>query len=160
MARTPAKPAETPASMEQLLAHYEKYRPQYNEVALELKLPRMESLALDTTDRATLIQQITAQDRALKRVIRREAERMLMETVKDKEGNVVRTSEGRTIGYSYAEILHMLQANFPAASTSVKCLRWYVAHLVMDAQDLGQPRPKLPQYRPRRSCKAIYGFIE
>ena len=93
-----------------------------------------------------VIELIRKQNHRLKRHIRPRAEALLQEVVKTNEDN-------RTVGYSYAEILDILAVEFPEASTSAACLRWYVVHLWSEADEEGLPRPKMPQIRPRSVSK-------
>lgn len=48
---------------------------------------------------------------------------------------------GENLGLSYDEILAAVKAEFPAAKTTVGCLRWYAAHM----RDAGVVLPKRPR---------------
>lgn len=161
----PKKPEVTSASLETLLAHYHSQLPAYNEAVAKLvegmaKVPDtlqpMEPLAPSfghnnpVDAKLEVIELIRRQNRRLGRTVRRRALELLEQRIKDPVTGLPQTDEdGRSIGLKYREVLEIIQAEFPEASTSVACLRWYVVHLRMDANDLGLPWPDLPQIRPR-----------
>ncbi|MNV60020.1 hypothetical protein D3C71_1524700 [compost metagenome] len=76
-----------------------------------------------------------------------------MSRAKDESGADRKDRDGRSIGLSYADILDQLAIEFPEASTSPACLRWYVVHMRADATAEGLPWPDLPQVRPRSTAK-------
>jgi hypothetical protein len=57
----------------------------------------------------------------------------------------------RSVGLSYADVIAALQNEFPAASTTVACLRWYAVKVRGEAQ--GYEGFTLVQRRPRVSPK-------
>jgi predicted Zn-dependent protease len=159
--RSPSKPIPTSATIEQLVAHYNSQLPDYNK-ALEAFLATATSTQASSQDRALqpiddlasvikddVIELIRKQNHRLKRHIRPRAEALLQQVVSTNE-------DGRTVGYSYADVLDILAQEFPECSTSAAALRWYVVHLWSEADDEGRPRPKMPQLRPRSvSRKAL-----
>lgn len=160
----PKKPEITSASLETLVAHYNLQVPAYNEVVAKLsaglaKVP--DTLApmdlLSETfghndpeaSKLDVIERIRRQNRRLGRTVRRRALELLEMRIKGPDGRPMTDEDGRSIGLKYKEVLEIIQEEFPEASTSVACLRWYMVHLRMDANDLGLPWPDLPQIRPR-----------
>lgn len=150
--KTPAKPKPTSASLEQLVAHYNKQLPDYIG-ALEKVDP---SLAAEATARGPLFPETTSKDEVielirkqnfrLKRFIRARSHELLKDVVG-------KNAEGRTVGRSYQEILDILAGEFPEGSTSAAALRWYVVHMWSEADDEGIARPVMPQIRPRSTKK-------
>lgn len=155
----PKKPEPTSASLETLVDHYNSQVPAYNEAVEKLaqglaKVPdTLAPMSVVTTDQVTkeqVIELVRRQNRRLGRTVRRRALELLEQRIKDPVTGLPMTDEdGRSIGLKYKEVLGIIQQEFPEASTSVACLRWYVVHLRMDANDLGLPWPDLPQIRPR-----------
>lgn len=146
--RTPSKPVQTAVPLEDLLAHYHSQLDAYNAAALvapasaaAVQMSRFDDDENLPTKEA-VIELIRKQNYRLGRFIRHRSIELLQSIVKTNE-------EGRTVGYSYAEILDLLAVEFPEASTSAACLRWYVVHLWSEADEEGLPRPKMPQLRPR-----------
>lgn len=154
----PKKPEPTSASLETLVGHYNSQLPAYNEAVEQLakgltKVPDtlvpMAELTVDTATKEQVIELIRRQNRRLGRTVRRRALELLEMRIKGPDGRPMTDEDGRSIGLKYNEVLGIIQDEFPEASTSVACLRWYVVHLRMDANDLGLPWPDLPQIRPR-----------
>ena len=167
MSKTPAKPALTNATVEVLLAHYNSQVADYNKV-IALRPPRsmvhldpmlvltVEQLGNDEIPglgRLELVNLICRQNRKLGKTIRRRALALLEERIKGPDGLPMKNEDGRTVGLKYKEVLHIIKTEFPEASTSVACLRWYIVHLKIDANDQGLPWPDLPQLRPRSIAK-------
>ncbi len=115
-----------------------------------------------TRDQLVLL--IRRQNHRLKRHIKRRALELLYTKVREAdqaevEGGTLQADNGDrplmlrdgkyTVGHTYQHILEVLKEEFPEASTSVACLRWYVVHERSDAVDEGKPWPDLPQVRPR-----------
>ena len=160
----PKKPEPTSASLETLVAHYNSQVPAYNEAVEKLaaglaKVPDT-LVAMDllpetfghndpAASKLEVIERIRRQNRRLGRTDRRRALELLEMRIKGPDGRPMTDEDGRSIGLKYKEVLEIIQQEFPEASTSVACLRWYVVHLRMDANDLGLPWPDLPQIRPR-----------
>lgn len=159
--RSPSKPVPTSATLEALVSHYNSQLPAYNE-ALEAYLATLNAGAaaaqsdrafqpitdLSSTDKPAVIEMIRKQNHRLKRHIRPRAEALLQQVVSTNE-------DGRTVGYSYADVLDILAQEFPECSTSAAALRWYVVHLWSEADDEGRPRPKMPQLRPRSAPRKV-----
>lgn len=154
----PKKPEPTSASIETLVGHYNSQVPAYNQAVEQLaqglaKVPEalapMTELSPDTATKEQVIELIRRQNRRLGRTVRRRALELLEMRIKGPDGRPMTDEDGRSIGLKYKEVLEIIQQEFPEASTSVACLRWYVVHLRMDANDLGLPWPDLPQIRPR-----------
>ncbi len=160
----PKKPEPTNAPLSVLVAHYNSQVAAYNEAVAKLaegmaRVPAtLEPMAVlpdsygdNDRDRAKaeVIELIRRQNRRLGRTVRRRALELLEMRIKGPDGRPMTDEDGRSIGLKYREVLEIIQAEFPEASTSVACLRWYVVHLRMDANDLGLPWPDLPQIRPR-----------
>lgn len=160
----PKKPEPTKAPLDVLLACYNSQVPAYNEAVEKLaagltKVPDtlapMETMAIEqvTKEQVTkeqVIELLKRQNRRLGRTVRRRALELLEQRIKDPVTGLPQTdADGRSIGLKYKEVLGIIHEEFPEASTSVACLRWYVVHLRMDANDLGLPWPDLPQIRPR-----------
>lgn len=115
--------------------------------------------------RESLVLLIRRQNHRLKRHIKRRALDLLYTKVREAdksevEGGDLQFDKGDerplmlrdgkyTVGHTYQHILDILKDEFPEASTSVACLRWYVVHERSDAVDAGLPWPDLPQVRPR-----------
>ena len=164
--KEPRKPEPTKASLEILVKCYNNMVPAYNKAVEPLaikytadKIP--ENLkSMDIVDnghnigRDYFIDAIRRQNRRLGRTIRRRALELLEAQIKGPDGKPMTDVDGRSVGLKYMEVLNVIQEEFPEASTSVACLRWYVVHLRMDANDLGLPWPDLPQIRPRAKTKA------
>lgn len=118
-----------------------------------------------TLDRAGLIVLIRRQNHRLKRHIKARSLELLYEKVRetseqtsdlelaDKDRPLVLKDGKYTVGHTYQHILDVLHQEFPEASTSVACLRWYVVHEREDAIDQGLPWPDLPHFRPRSIAK-------
>ena len=74
-----------------------------------------------------------------------------METIKSTACRLLcqfpRVENGKTIGYSYEEILKMLRVAHPAAKTSNGSLRWYATQIRKQAP--GFEGYTLPDCRPR-----------
>lgn len=155
----PKKPEPTSASLETLVEHYNSQVPAYNEAVAKLaegmaKVPDtlapMAELTVEQATKDQVIELVRRQNRRLGRTVRRRALELLEQRIKDPAtGKPMTDEDGRTIGLKYREVLEIIQSEFPEASTSVACLRWYVVHLRMDANDAGLPWPDLPQIRPR-----------
>ena len=121
--------------------------------------------AEDVTTRQELIKLIKRQNHRLRRHIKARSLELLYEKVRetteqtsdlelsDKEMPLVLKDGKYTVGHTYQHILSVLRDEFPEASTSVACLRWYVVHEREDAIDQGLPWPDLPHFRPRSSQK-------
>lgn len=158
--KSPGKPKPTEASFEALLSCYNSQVPLYNEVVAKLSAGKtitptnLQPMILignnaEPPSREWLIEAIRRQNRRLGRTVRRRALELLEARVKGPDGRPMIDQDGRSIGLKYKEVLEIIQQEFPEASTSVACLRWYVVHLRMDANDEGKPWPDLPQIRPR-----------
>lgn len=161
----PKKPEITSAALDVLVTHYNSQVPAYNQAVAKLaeglsKVPDtlapMEALTETfghndpQASKLEVIELIRRQNRRLGRTVRRRALELLEQRIKDPVTGLPQTdADGRSIGLKYKEVLQIIQQEFPEASTSVACLRWYVVHLRMDANDLGLPWPDLPQIRPR-----------
>lgn len=162
----PKKPEQTKASIGTLVDHYNSQVEAYNnEIARLIVLnggkPTEALVAMpiifssEQVSKELVIELIRKQNRRLGRTVRRRALELLEQRIKDpKTGLPMTDADGRSIGLKYKEVLGIIQEEFPEASTSVACLRWYVVHLRMDANDLGLPWPDLPQIRPRAKVKA------
>jgi hypothetical protein len=50
-------------------------------------------------------------------------------------------SDNKDVGYTYPEMLARVKLAYPDSNTSVKCLRWYAAHM----KDLGTQLPIRPR---------------
>lgn len=164
MTKGPKKPEITSASLETLVAHYNAQVPAYNEAVAKLaeglaKVPDTLA-AMDLlhetfghnnpeVSKLEVIELIRRQNRRLGRTVRRRALELLEMRIKGPDGRPMTDEDGRSVGLKYIEVLGIIHEEFPEASTSVACLRWYVVHLRMDANDLGLPWPDLPQIRPR-----------
>lgn len=161
----PKKPEPTSASLERLVEHYNSQLDAYNSVVRKLSadmLPERVPESLKPMELAAnghnlgrdhFIEAIRRQNRRIGRTVRRRALELLEERVKGENGLPMTDVDGRSIGLKYKEVLGIIREEFPEASTSVACLRWYVVHLRMDANDLGIPWPDLPQVRPRAQAK-------
>ncbi len=145
---SPSKPVQTKSTLELLVEHYHSQLTAYNEAAAkapasaaaEPMTPFHDVENMPTKEQ--VIDLIRKQNFRLGRFIKRRSIELLQ--------SIVRTNEDkRTVGYSYAEILELLAVEFPEASTSAACLRWYVVHLWSEADEEGLPRPTMPQLRPR-----------
>lgn len=55
---------------------------------------------------------------------------------------VVKTEDGKPIGRTYDDVLERVLAEFPDASTTVKCLRWYNTKLNSDTNVRMPVRPR------------------
>jgi hypothetical protein len=98
--------------------------------------------------RASLIERIRRQNLRLGRHIKARGHELLKVKLAHPDGSL-QLKDGRTLGLTYTEILQILAREFPEASTTVACLRWYVVHIRGDARDEGLDWPDLPQIRPR-----------
>lgn len=161
--KSPGKPVETSATTQQLLDHYNSQVPLYNAVVREkfqgdeekvadLLLEEIPMVEL-VVSREHLIERIRRQNLRLGRTIRERSHELLLEKATDADGQPVLKDGKYTVGLTYQRILEILAFEFPEASTSVACLRWYNVHMKGDAADEGLPFPDLPQYRPRSSAK-------
>ena len=159
----PKKPEITSASLETLVAHHNSQVPAYNEAVAKLSaglakvpdtlapmdlLPETFGHNDPEASKLDVIERIRRQNRRLGRTVRRRALELLEMRIKGPDGRPMTDEDGRSIGLKYKEVLEIIQEEFPEASTSVACLRWYVVHLRMGANDLGLPWPDLPQIRP------------
>lgn len=174
MQKTPSKPQPTSASTPDLLAHYNSQVPAYNAAILAMEEKKRPETGLQAelfpaadgsgevgtkgaTERYTreeLIELIRRQNHRLERHIKARSHELLLEHVRDPATGEKVLKDGRyTVGHTYQHILDVLAAEFPEASTSVACLRWYVVHMRSDATDQGIDWPDLPQVRPRSSKK-------
>lgn len=161
----PKKPPITTAPMARLLAHYHSQLGAYNDAIRRLMATAspaqsaqladllMEELPADYGDKPTLVELIRRQNLRLGRHIKARSHELLMARAKDADGNPKKDPYGRSVGLSYTEILEVLAEEFPEASTSPACLRWYVVHMRDDANKEGKPWPDLPQVRPRSPAK-------
>lgn len=173
--KTPSKPIPTSASLETLVAHYNSQLDEYNAAVGKITgsmsrvpeyLQPMQPISIDRfhnypegspereEERMRVVDLIRRQNRKLGKTIRRRALALLEERIKGPDGRPMTDDDGRSIGLKYDEVLKIIQGEFPEASTSVACLRWYVVHLRMDANDLGLPWPDLPQIRPRSKSRS------
>lgn len=173
--KTPSKPKPTEASLETLVSHYNSQLDEYNAAvgritAVMTRVPEylqaLQPISIDRfhnyppgsperdEERMRVVDLIRRQNRKLGKTIRRRALALLEERIKGADGRPMTDADGRSIGLEYEAVLKIIQGEFPEASTSVACLRWYVVHLRMDANDLGLPWPDLPQIRPRSKSKA------
>lgn len=161
--KSPGKPVETSATTQQLLDHYNSQVPLYNEVVREkfrgdeekiadLLLEEIPMAEL-VVSREHLIERIRRQNLRLGRTIRERSHELLLEKATGEDGQPLLKDGKYTVGLTYQRILEILAFEFPEASTSVACLRWYNVHMKGDAADEGLPFPDLPQYRPRSSAK-------
>jgi hypothetical protein len=115
--------------------------------------------------RHDLILLIRRQNHRLKRHIKARSHELLFEKVREATEAEVEGMErveqaplllkdGKyTVGHPYSHILDVLAEEFPEASTTVACLRWYVVHIRGNANDEGLSWSDLPQYRPRSSSQ-------
>lgn len=157
--KRPKKPEPTKAPLDVLLACYNSQVPAYNEAVEKqaaglTKVPDtlapMEIISIENATKEQVIELLKRQNRRLGRTVRRRALELLEQRIKDPVTGLPQTdADGRSIGLKYKEVLGIIHEEFPEASTSVACLRWYVVHLRMDANELGLPWPDLPQIRPR-----------
>ena len=166
-AKSPKKPQPTTASLERLVAHYNSQVDAYNEIVCKLSAgmppervpenlkPLQPVIDGHNLGRDHFIEAIRRQNRRIGRTVRRRALELLEAKIKGPNGLPMTDADGRSIGLKYQEALDIIHDEFPEASTSVACLRWYVVHLRMDANDLGIPWPDLPQIRPRAKSKAV-----
>jgi hypothetical protein len=167
--KKPAKPTPTTAPTDRLLDHYNSQVDAYNAAVLamdEKKRPETGTQERFTREqfvddfdaapersRDELIELIRRQNHRLGRHIKARSHELLLEHVTDEAGEKVLKDGKYTTGHTYQYILDALAAEFPEASTSVACLRWYVVHMRSDADDEGLPWPDLPQWRPRSPAK-------
>lgn len=161
--RTPGKPAETTATTQQLLDHYNSQVPAYNDLVRAKFGDDEEKVAALTMEeipfielvvsREHLIERIRRQNLRLGRTIRERSHELLLTKLDDADGAPLLKDGRYTTGMTYQAILEQLAYEFPEASTSVACLRWYNVHMKGDAMDEGLPFPDLPQYRPRSSAR-------
>lgn len=182
MQKTPSKPKPTAASDRTLLEHYNSQVDAYNAAVMEMPEKKRPETGLQQKfepasdaenglaaewgiTRAELIVLIKRQNHRLKRHIKRRALELLYEKVRetseqtadlersDEKAPLVLKDGKYTVGHTYQHILEVLRDEFPEASTSVACLRWYVVHEREEAIDQGLPWPDLPHFRPRSSSK-------
>jgi hypothetical protein len=162
--KKPNKPVPTTASTEALLVHYNSQVEAYNAAILAMDEKKRPETGLQSPItgplndneagfRGMLIELIKRQNHRLGRHIKARSHELLLEHVRDEAGAKVLKDAKYTTGHPYQHILDVLAAEFPEASTSVACLRWYVVHMRSDADDEGLPWPDLPQWRPRSSAK-------
>lgn len=161
--KAPGKPVETSASTEELLAHYNKQVPDYNDLVKTKFADDPDKVAALLQDeishldlvvsRDNLIERIRRQNQRLGRTIRVRSHELLLQKIIDEAGAPVLKDGRYTTGLTYQQILEILAQEFPEASTSVACLRWYNVHMKGDAADEGLPHPPLPQYRARSSAR-------
>lgn len=156
--KKPSKPKPTPASLDQLIAHYNSQLPAYNAKVLELPAARHAELLMepveapcDFPEKAELVKLIRRQNHRLGRHIKARATELLLSKLTGPNGERLE-DDGYTLGLTYQDVLVTLAEEFPEASTSVACLRWYVVHMRSDARDEGKPWPDLPQKRKRSSA--------
>jgi hypothetical protein len=160
--RSPSKPKPTEATTTELLAHFNKQLPAYN-TAVRAKFAgdteRIDSLLMEPYPddylkelviKDALIERIRRQNFRLGRHVRGRSEELLLQKKVQADGSPF-LKNGRSVGHTYAEILGILAVEFPEASTSVACLRWYVVKMREAANDGGTAWPDLPQVRPRSS---------
>lgn len=159
--------SQVPAYNAAILAMPEKKRP---ETGLQQRFEPVKDadgplgLSEWNLTRDELVLLIRRQNHRLKRHIKRRALELLYTKVREAdkaevEGGSLQADNGDqplmlrdgkyTVGHTYQHILEVLKEEFPEASTSVACLRWYVVHERSDAVDAGLPWPDLPQVRPR-----------
>lgn len=169
--KAPSKPKPTTAAVERLVAHYNSQLDAYNAAVSLLPEGRhgellMVGLDYQNTDegetvragevpvtKEELVELIRRQNHRLGRHIKARSHELLLEKLTNEDGTPL-LSDGRyTVGHTYQAILDTLACEFPEASTSVACLRWYVVHMRSDARDEGAEWPDLPQKRPRSSAK-------
>lgn len=154
--KTPKKPKITTASKEQLIEHYHSQLDAYNKKVQEMldEAAEAEGMRLSIRGPMTRIEDPDAVTKEqLVELIRRQNHR-LGRTVKRRSMDLLQYIDGknevhRTVGLPYDEILRILSIEFPEASTSAACLRWYVVNAWTTADELGVARPKMPQIRPR-----------
>jgi hypothetical protein len=182
MTKSPSKPTPTAATDEQLVRHYNSQVSAYNEAVLKMPEKKRPETGLQEPlnpnaklfddlgiTRKELVGLIRRQNHRLKRHIKARALELLYEKVTetssqdglepaDKKNPPVFLKDGKyTVGHTYQHILGVLRDEFPEASTSVACLRWYVVHEREEAIDLGLPWPDLPHFRPRSSALKAKG---
>lgn len=169
--KTPSKPTPTAAPTDRLLAHYNSQVDAYNAAILAMDekkrpetgrqqkfLPEADLVgstleAQWSISRDELIELIRRQNHRLGRHIKARSHELLFEKVDDPETGQPLLKEGKwTVGHTYQHILDVLAAEFPEASTTVACLRWYVVHIRDDATREGSGWPPLPQVRPRSAA--------
>lgn len=171
MQKTPSKPKPTAATTERLVEHYNSQVAAYNAALDEMPEKKRPETGYQATfgpdspppGRQEVIALIRRQNHRLRRHIKRRALELLYEKVRetseqtadlelaDKEAPLVLKDGKYTVGHTYQRILELLRDEFPEASTSVACLRWYVVHEREEAIDEGKPWPDLPHFRPRSS---------
>lgn len=168
MQKTPSKPQPTSAPDGRLLLHYNSQVDDYNaaiDAMEEKKRPETgrQQKFLPVEDAANgllpewgitredLIELIRRQNHRLGRHIKARSHELLLEHTRNEDGTPVLKDDKYSVGHTYQHILDVLAEEFPEASTSVACLRWYVVHMRSEADDQGLPWPPLPQVRPRSS---------
>lgn len=166
--KPPSRPKPTTATDRQLLSHYNSQVDAYNERVDALpKLPetgrQQKYEPVEHADngleaewgitREGLIELIRRQNHRLGRHIKARSHELLLHKVPDPEdpSKPQLNKNGHTVGLTYRAILDILDTEFPEASTSAACLRWYVVHMRSDATEEGLEWPPLPQMRPRSS---------
>lgn len=153
-AKTPKKPEQTKSTIDLLILHYHTQGAKVIELRgdgfYEYEYNIEEIKTFKT--KSWLINEIRRQNRMLGRSIKRRAHELLIDKSRDTNGNF-RSFDGRSVGLMYNEIIDILNTEFPEASTSVACLRWYVVHMRQEANEQGLPWPELPQIRPRARIK-------
>jgi hypothetical protein len=162
--KKPSKPVPTTAPVEALVDHYNSQVDAYNAAVLAMDEKKRPETGLqekvDVSDptcvdvhKPDIIELIRRQNHRLGRHIKARSHELLLEHVRGEDGEKVLKDGKYTTGRTYQEILDILATEFPEASTSVACLRWYVVHMRSDADDEGLPWPDLPQWRPRSPSK-------
>jgi hypothetical protein len=181
--KTPSKPKPTTAPTDQLLAHYNSQVDAYNAAILEMDekkrpetglqvpgeyrstdhgefilFPTHPNPCCEQLDRDGLIELIRRQNHRLGRHIKARSHELLFEKVDDPATGQPLLKDGKwSVGHTYQHILDVLAAEFPEASTTVACLRWYVVHIRDDATREGSGWPPLPQVRPRSAAASKKG---
>jgi hypothetical protein len=160
--KSPSKPKPTPATYQQLWDHYHSQLDAYNSAVretqdekrhAELLMEPLQADGLGPETKEDLVELIRRQNHRLGRHIKARSHELLLEKLKADDGTLLLADGRYTVGHTYQAILDKLACEFPEASTSVACLRWYVVHMRSEARDEGKPWPDLPQKRPRSSKK-------
>lgn len=166
--KSPSKPKPSTATTQDLLRHYHAQLPAYNAKVLEAfagDQKRIDELLMqefpadypeDLVIRDNLVERIRRQNHRLGRHIKARSHELLLLKLRDPVSDELLKKDGRyTLGLEYQKILDTLAVEFPEASTSVACLRWYVVKMKENARDEGSEWPDLPNIRPRSKAKAI-----
>lgn len=176
--KTPSKPKPPKASDKTLLEHYNSRVADYNAKVNELPdkkkpatglqfefktMKHVQDNVLDKDNepvkaspeqaRKFIIKLIRRQNFRLGRHIKARAIELLLQHRVDKDGNQIKYNDKYSSGQAYQEVLEILWKEFPEASTSAACLRWYVVHMREEANDEGAAWPDLPAHRPRSISK-------